>query len=177
MLRWLHCTNPAEMLGLSDRLGTVDNGKIANLVISDKPYFNEKSKIRYVFVEGNMYQFEVKKETKEAKKGEAAPKVEAAGDWTMTTETPQGNNEGKLSIVREGNNLTGTLSGGQITQPIKIENAKLDGNALTFTFSFDIGGSTVLVEVAVTIDGDTFKGTSTVAEFGSFPTVGKRNPK
>jgi hypothetical protein len=46
-------TTPAELLGLSDRLGSVDNGKIANLVISDKPYFNEKAKVRYVFVEGN----------------------------------------------------------------------------------------------------------------------------
>jgi hypothetical protein len=60
-------TTPAELLGLSDRLGSVDNGKIANLVISDKPYFNEKAKVRYVFVEGTMYQFEVKKKSKENK--------------------------------------------------------------------------------------------------------------
>src|SRR5690606_22555478 len=32
-------TAPAQLLGIADRVGTVDNGKIANLVISDKPYF------------------------------------------------------------------------------------------------------------------------------------------
>ena len=34
-------TNPAQMLGLSDRMGSIDNGKMANLVITDKSYFNE----------------------------------------------------------------------------------------------------------------------------------------
>ena len=170
-------TTPAELLGLSDRLGSVDNGKIANLVISDKPYFNEKAKVRYVFVEGAMYQLEVKKENKDVKKGDATAKVDAAGDWTMTTETPQGAQEGKLSIVKDGTGYSGTISGGQFPQPVKLENIKLEGSALSFTFSFDAGGTMVQVEVAVTIDGDTFKGTASVADYGSFPTEGKRNPK
>lgn len=170
-------TIPAELLGLSDRLGSVDNGKIANLVISDKPYFNEKAKVRYVFVDGTMYQLEVKKESKEAKKGDASTKVDAAGDWTMTTETPQGNQEGKLSFVKDGIAYSGTISGDQFAQPVKLENIKLDGSSLTFTFSFDAGGAMVQVEVAVTIEGDTFKGTASVADYGSFPTGGKRNPK
>lgn len=170
-------TTPAELLGLSDRLGSVDNGKIANLVISDKPYFNEKAKVRYVFVEGNMYKFDAKKESKEAKKGEAGAKVDAAGEWTMTTETPQGNQEGKVTIVKDGSSLSGTMSGGNFPQPIKLSDVKLDGSALTFSFGFDAGGTIVTVEVSVTIDGDTFKGTASVADFGSFPTEGKRNPK
>lgn len=169
-------TTPAELLGLSDRVGSIDNGKIANLVITDKPYFNEKAKVRYVFVDGNMYKQEIK-ENKEAKKGDATAKVDAAGDWTMTTETPQGAQEGKLSITKEGSGYSGTISGGQFVQPVKLENIKLDGSALSFTFSFDAGGTMVQVEVAVTIEGDTFKGTASVADYGSFPTEGKRNPK
>jgi imidazolonepropionase-like amidohydrolase len=170
-------TTPAELLGLSDRLGSVDNGKIANLVISDKPYFNEKAKVRYVFVEGTMYQFEVKKENKDAKKDDTSAKVDASGDWTMTTETPEGAEDAKLSIVKDGTTYSGTISGGRFTQPIKLENIKLDGTALSFTFSFDAGGTMVQVEVSVTIEGDTFKGTASVADYGSFPTQGKRNPK
>lgn len=172
-------TTPAELLGLSDRLGSVDNGKIANLVISDKPYFNEKAKVRYVFVEGTMYQFEVKKENKDAKKDkdDTSAKVDASGDWTMTTETPEGAEDAKLSIVKDGTAYAGTISGGRFTQPIKLENIKLEGTALSFTFSFDAGGAIVQVEVAATIEGDTFKGTASVADYGSFPTQGKRNPK
>lgn len=172
-------TTPAELLGLSDRLGSIDNGKIANLVVSDKPYFNEKAKVRYVFVDGNLHTLEVKqsKETRKADgSGEGSTAV-AAGEWTMTTQTPQGNQEGKLSIVKDGASYSGTLSGGQFSQPIKLENIKLEGKALSFTFSFDAGGAIVEVEVAVTIEGDTFKGTASVADYGSFPTEGKRNPK
>lgn len=169
-------TAPAELLGLSDRLGSVDNGKIANLVISDKPYFNEKAKVRYIFVEGNMYKLEVK-ETKEAKKGDATAKATAEGEWAITTETPQGKQEGKVSIKKDGTSYSGNVSGGQIATPVKLDNIVLDGSALSYDFTLDVGGQAVTVSVSVTIDGDTFKGTSSVAEYGSFPTEGKRNPK
>lgn len=51
-------TGAAQALGLSDRLGTVDNGKIANLVISRRPYFDEKSAVKYVFIAGKLYKIE-----------------------------------------------------------------------------------------------------------------------
>ena len=170
------------MLGLSDRLGSVDNGKIANLVISDKPYFNEKAKVRYVFVEGTMYKFDVKdsKDSKDGKKNDSGSKdagVKAEGEWSISTETPNGVEQSKLVIKKEGNTITGTMSGGSINPAVSIDNAKLDGNALTFTFTFNYGGSNITVEVAVKIEGDSFKGTSSVAEYGSFPTEGKRLPK
>lgn len=47
--------NAAQALGAGDRLGTIDNGKIANLVISRRPYFDEKSKVVYVFIAGKLY--------------------------------------------------------------------------------------------------------------------------
>lgn len=174
-------TAPAELLGLSDRLGSIDNGKIANLVISDKPYFNEKAKVRYVFVEGTMYKFEVKdsKESKEGKKGEGGKDggVKVEGEWNISTETTNGVEQARLTLKKEGNAITGTMSGGSINPAVDIENARLEGNSLTFNFTFNYGGSKLKVEVAVKIDGDTFKGTSTVAEYGSYPTEGKRLPK
>ena len=39
-------TNPASLLGISAMAGTVEQGKIANIFITDKPYFEEKSKIQ-----------------------------------------------------------------------------------------------------------------------------------
>lgn len=167
-------TTPAEILGLSDRLGTVDNGKIANLVISDKPYFTEKAKVRYVFVEGNPY----KQEAKEApKKSDAPAKGDISGEWTMYTETPDGKEESKLVIRKEGSGYSGTVSSGRIGQGIQLDNVKLDGTSLTFQFTVDIGGQKLPIDVSLTVDGDTFKGTSALGEYGSFPTEGKKNPK
>jgi imidazolonepropionase-like amidohydrolase len=48
--------SPAEIYGMADRIGSIDKGKIANLVITDGDLFNEKSKVKYVFVDGNKFE-------------------------------------------------------------------------------------------------------------------------
>jgi imidazolonepropionase-like amidohydrolase len=42
----------AEILGVSDRLGSIAPGKLGNLVISDGDPFEPSAQIRYVFIEG-----------------------------------------------------------------------------------------------------------------------------
>ena len=166
-------TTPAQLLGLSDRMGTVDNGKMANLVITDKSYFNEKAKVRYVFVDGVMYKMEIK----EAKKSDGTTKVEIEGSWSTTTQSPQGNSEGKLTFKKDGSGYTGTISGGRRPAPVDLKDISLDGATLTFNYSLNFGANPVKVEVELTVDGDTLKGTATVGTFGSFPMDGTKDPK
>jgi Amidohydrolase family len=45
----------ADILGLSDRLGSITPGKIANLTITDGDLFNEKTKVKHVFVDGRWF--------------------------------------------------------------------------------------------------------------------------
>jgi len=45
----------ADILGLSDRLGSIAPGKIANLTITDGDIFNEKTKVKHVFVDGRWF--------------------------------------------------------------------------------------------------------------------------
>jgi hypothetical protein len=45
----------AEIFGVADRLGSVERGKIANLVVADGDLFDEKTKIRMVFIDGVRY--------------------------------------------------------------------------------------------------------------------------
>ena len=45
-------TTPAGLVGVSERLGTVEGGKVASLVVTDKPIFEAKAKILDVWVEG-----------------------------------------------------------------------------------------------------------------------------
>lgn len=44
--------NAATLAGAADRLGSLDRGKIANLVVTDGDLFDEKSSIKHVFVNG-----------------------------------------------------------------------------------------------------------------------------
>lgn len=48
--------SPAQMLGVADRTGSIEKGKIANLVVTDGDIFGEKTKIKDVFVDGMRYQ-------------------------------------------------------------------------------------------------------------------------
>lgn len=166
-------TTPAQLLGLSDRMGTIDNGKMANLVISDKPYFNEKAKVRYVFVDGIMYKYDAK----EAPKKTDGAKVAAGGNWSYTTETPQGTGTGKLVIKDDSGNLSGTISNNMSNKETEIKNASLEGSTLTFSFEFDAGGQMMTIDVSLAIEGDSFEGTMTVGSYGSFPIKGTKDPK
>lgn len=61
-------TNAAAALGLSRSMGTVEQGKMANLVVTSGPLFEEDSHIKFVFVDG--HKFEYKNEKKEKKSAE-----------------------------------------------------------------------------------------------------------
>ena len=61
----------ADILGLSDRLGSIAQGKIANLVVTDGDIFNEKSKVKHVFVDGRWFQ--IHEEAAPEKPGEKKP--------------------------------------------------------------------------------------------------------
>ena len=62
----------AEIYGVADRLGSIDKGKIANLVITDGPIFEEHTKVKYIFVDGAKY--------------EPIPEEQPAGPGTEKTE-------------------------------------------------------------------------------------------
>ena len=48
--------SPAEIYGVAGRIGSIEKGKIANLVVTDGDLFAEKTKIKYVFVDGNQFE-------------------------------------------------------------------------------------------------------------------------
>lgn len=43
---------PAQIFGLDDRLGSIEPGKIANLTVLDGDLFDEKSKLKFVVIDG-----------------------------------------------------------------------------------------------------------------------------
>jgi hypothetical protein len=165
-------TTPAQLLGLSDRVGTVDNGKIANLVISDKPYFNEKAKVRYVFVDGVMYKYD----PKDTPKADTNGRADVTGIWTVSTETPQGKSEETLTLKKEGEKFTGSISGGRLQEAVALEEVELNGNSLKYSYTVQMGGQSYKVDVQATVEGNTFKGTASAGTMGNFPVEGKKEP-
>jgi imidazolonepropionase-like amidohydrolase len=46
--------NPAEILGVGDRFGTIEEGKVANLIVTDGDPLNITTQIRYLFIKGEL---------------------------------------------------------------------------------------------------------------------------
>ncbi|NRB47699.1 MAG: amidohydrolase family protein [Saprospiraceae bacterium] len=164
-------TTPAKMLGVSDMLGTVAAGKIANLVVTDQPYFEEKSNVRYVFVEGNKFEFEAKKP---AKKSDHNAKVVVAGKWTYSFEAMGQNMDGILELVDNDGDISGSITNTAMGNKSTIETAELNGNELSFSIKIDGGGQTVMIEYNLVIEGDNMEGTVSAGQFGTFDLEGER---
>ena len=166
-------TEPASILGVSNQMGTIEAGKMANLVVSDTAYFTKDSNVRFVFVDGVKYEYEAKKKKK--KKSNGGEAVDAAGVWNYTTETPQGNGSGVITIKGTPGDYSGTITVSFNGSTNDIENVVVDGNNVSFSFKLNMGEE-ITVDISMDIDGDTFEGTLSVAAFGSFPMEGSREP-
>lgn len=47
--------SPAEIYGVADRLGSIEKGKIANVIVTRGDLFNDNTKIEMIFVDGKKY--------------------------------------------------------------------------------------------------------------------------
>ena len=45
---------PAQILGVADRLGSIETGKVANVVVADGDILDARTNIKHVFIEGRM---------------------------------------------------------------------------------------------------------------------------
>ncbi len=52
-------TRAAGILGVSQSMGTVEAGKMANLVVTKGPLFQDDTKIKYVFVDGEKFEYDI----------------------------------------------------------------------------------------------------------------------
>jgi hypothetical protein len=171
-------TTPAAQLGVSNRFGTVEKGRTANLVVSDKSYFDEKSSVRFVFIDGKLFEYEGKPAPKpgtnagNAGKGPEAPKV--AGKWSYTIKAPGMNTEGVLTFKGSGNDLTGEWTSSQVPGTNPVSNISLDGNKLTFTSNISMGARQITLDFNLTVDGNSLSGTVGVGTFGTFDVSGAK---
>ncbi len=164
-------TTPASILGVSNIMGSIEAGKMANLMVSDTAYFSKKANVRYVFVDGVKYEYEGKAKKNKKKNGEET--VDASGTWDYITKTPQGEGSGVITIKGTPGSYSGTITVNFNGSTNEIQDVEVDGNNVTFSFKLKMTEE-VTVDISMDIDGDTFEGTLSVANFGSFPMEGTK---
>ncbi len=157
-------TRPAQMLGVDQQLGTVESGKIANLIVASGDIFDENTDINMVFVDGK--QFDV---TATPEEGE---EVDPTGRWNLTVRSPQGNVDATLELSGTPDDLSGTIEVQMgPSEEISLTDVDLRGNILTFSFdSGDLG----TIDARLTLTETDADGTLTIPQVGGVPVSGTR---
>ncbi|HUT94069.1 MAG TPA: amidohydrolase family protein [Thermoguttaceae bacterium] len=102
-------TEPARLFGVSDRLGTLDVGKAAHLVVTDGDLLAKKTRVLETWVDGRRYEVV------------AAPVVDVRGTWRVT---PAGRRRQRFLL---------TLSGkpGKLEGTVRLDKKKAEETKLT----------------------------------------------
>jgi hypothetical protein len=156
---------PASLFGLTEVLGTLEPGKIANLTVTSGDIFtDEEAYVAHVFVDG-------RKETFEKPKPPAAGGGGAVGgSWMVTVSIGGEGADGTFVLTQEGETVTGQLD--VEGQSMDFEGTFSEGT-LEMTASIPDMGA---VNLTATIEGDEMNGSLTLGPMGTASLKGKRDP-
>lgn len=172
--------NAAEIFGAADQLGTIEVGKIANLVVASGDILAKDARVRYVFIDGD--QIELKKPDAPQGRGgmgggrpggpARGAAVDPTGTWSLVVQSPQGDINSQLTLTRDGEQVGGTL--GTPMGNVAIKSGRVNGNQLRLTAAIEMGGQSVDAIITGTIEGDSIQGTIVMGAMGSFEFTGTR---
>ncbi len=158
---------PAELLGVSSFLGSLEPGKVANIVLTSGEIFDEKTKVQRIFVDGLSF------EIKQLPKGEKPSALNIAGKWKATVQGPMGESEMTLQLGQEGNAISGNVS--SEFGEWEISDGVLSGKDLSFTIVATVMGETMELAFSGTAEKDSIEGTIS-SPTGSFELKATRIP-
>lgn len=143
---------PAEIFGVDDRLGSIETGKIANLVVTDGDLFDEGTRVRMVFIDGRKF------EKREEERPTDPPSVDVTGRWLLTIPTPQRTQEVTADLeMAEDGTLSGSLSTDRGEQV--ITDGWVSGDRFSFTANMSLGGRSFEVVYTGEVEGEAMEGT------------------
>ncbi|HVG25119.1 MAG TPA: amidohydrolase family protein [Thermoanaerobaculia bacterium] len=159
---------PARIFGVDRQLGTLERGKIANVIVSDKPLFEKEAKVRRVFVDGR----EIRLPADDRKRGDDAPSTSPIdGTWALTVRAPEGSIAIQVTLHAEDGKVSGTFAGDRGSGDLRSgtfdgtaidfaisANAQNDAEASDWVFRGTVTGNTMTGTVATTIGNFEFSG-------------------
>ncbi|MEK6410092.1 MAG: amidohydrolase family protein [Acidobacteriota bacterium] len=171
--------NAAEIFGAGDQIGTIEVGKIANLVVASGDLLAKDTKVRHVFIDGE--QIELKKPDAAPARGgmgggrpgpTGATAIDPSGTWSLVVQSPQGEISAQLTLAKDGDQITGTL--GTPMGNVALRSGRVNGNQLRLTATVDMGGQSIDAIITGTIEGDSMRGEMVMGAMGSFDFTGTR---
>jgi imidazolonepropionase-like amidohydrolase len=171
----------AEILGVGDRLGSIEAGKIANLVVTKGDIFSKDKVFTHIFVDGKLFEQKPPPKVEEKKPGstdkpmtEAAKVLQVAGVWNITIEAPGQSLPLTLTLAQQGDKVTGKMEG-QGLGSNDIKNGMVSGNTLSFDAGVSFQGQSFDLSISGKITGTQIEGTVSTP-MGAIPFSGAKNP-
>lgn len=176
----------AEILGVENRLGSLDKGKIANLTVVRGDVLGKDKTVTHVFVDGKLFEQKEKPKTAPAAGtpgGTAATPAGTApttaglaavgGNYSINIDIPGQPLSGTLALTQQGAILSGTMTTQLGTVPVK--DGRVTAEGFSFSASVEFGGSTVEIVVRGNVAGNQISGTIDSPQ-GAIPFSGTKNP-
>ena len=170
---------PAEIFGVSEQLGSVEKGKIANLIIASGDIFARDTKIRHVFVDGKYFVPKVPETPQrpggalggrggrggaptgaapnDGGVGESTGSGLAAGSWTLTVNSERGAMQLTATLQQNGDAISGALTLPFGSAPITKGSVKGNEIELEYTVTTP-NGQTMNGTMKGKIDGSSISG-------------------
>jgi imidazolonepropionase-like amidohydrolase len=173
----------AEIAGVADQLGSIEQGKIADLVVSDGPALADNARIRTVFVDGIDYDVTPPapasrngQRTGGAGRGTAGGGeiAQVAGSWVMTVNGPQGAMTSTLTLTQANDAIDGQI----ISQfgNAAISDGRVSGHNVSWIASFAVGGERTTVTFEAEVDGNRMTGRARAGESGTMNFTAEKKP-
>ncbi|HEX8368838.1 MAG TPA: amidohydrolase family protein [Pyrinomonadaceae bacterium] len=171
----------AEIFGVENRLGSIEPGKIANLIVARGDIFAKDKAITHVFVDGKL--FEQKPAViKGLPTGTSfngglvptAPKLDISGAWNVTVQVSGQSVPVTLSFKQEGEKLSGNVQSG-FFGTAQIRNGSVTGDSFSFDVTVAVGGQNLDAAFTGKVSGTQISGTATSAQ-GATPFSGAKVP-
>jgi hypothetical protein len=167
----------AEILGIGDRLGSIETGKIANLTVVKGDLFGKDRAVTNVFVDGRPFEQKPPAARPEGGRppggGAAAGLPQVGGNYSINISVPGQPLSGTMALTQQAAIVSGTLQTQLGTSQIK--DGKVTAEGFSFTAAVDFGGSTIEIFVKGTVSGNQINGTIDSPQ-GTVPFSGTRNP-
>ncbi len=165
----------AEILGVGDRLGSIETGKIANLTLVRGDVFGKDRAVTHVFVDGRPFEQKAPSDRQRPPTATTAAGAlpQVGGNYSITIEVPGQQLTGTLALTQQMAVVTGSLSTQLGTSPIR--DGKVSPEGFSFAATVEFGGSQIEINVKGTVTGNQIRGTIDSPQ-GSFPYSGTRNP-
>ena len=179
----------AELLGISDRTGSIEPGKIANLTVVKGDLFGTDRSVKNVFVDGKPFE---QKETPPVERGQggrrggrpdgaapgappaAAPAfAEVGGNYSVTIDVPGQTMTGTLVLVQQAAVITGSLTTQLGTATVR--DGKVTAEGFNFASTVEIGGASMEIHVQGKVTGNQISGPIDTPQ-GVVPFTGTKNP-